>query len=300
MKALIFGGSGQDGFYLSKICREQGFEPVIISRRGGHVQADVPDGKSVEGLIFTHHPELIFHLVASSTTRHDTLSENHAAIATGTLNILESVRKHFPNAKVFIPVSGVQFENHGKPISENDAFSPTSAHAVSRIYSVYAARYFRKMGIKVYVGYLFHHESPQRKTTHVSQKIAQLACRVAQGNTEICEIGDLSVRKEWTFAGDIARGIFTLLSQGSVFEAVIGSGKTCSIVDWVKACFEVVGKNWRDHIREQESFQPEYRYLCSNPSTIKSLGWEPAMSFSQLASLMVPTGSFAQRRAGKG
>lgn len=300
MKALIFGGSGQDGFYLSKICREQGFEPMVISRHGGHVQADVADGKAVEGLISTHHPELIFHLAASSTTRHDALFENHAAIATGTLNILESVRKHFPNAKVFIAGSGVQFENHGKPISESDAFSPTSAYAVSRIYSVYAVRYFRKMGIKVYVGYLFHHESPLRKPIHVSQKIAQLACRVAQGSTEICEIGDLSVRKEWTFAGDIARGIFTLVSQDRVFEAVIGSGKTHSILDWAKACFEVVGKNWQDHIREQESFQPEYRYLCSNPSTIKALGWEPVMSFKQLASLMVASGSIAQGGVGKG
>ena len=56
---------------------------------------------------------MIFHLAAISTTRHDAIYENHAAIGTGTINILESVKRWSPGSKVFITGSGLQFINMG-------------------------------------------------------------------------------------------------------------------------------------------------------------------------------------------
>ena len=75
--------------------------------------------------------------------------------------------------KVFLAGSGLQFANRGEPLHETDPFDASSAYSVERIHSVYSARYFRTLGVRVYVGYLFHHESPLRKPTHVSQKIVQ-------------------------------------------------------------------------------------------------------------------------------
>jgi len=132
--------------------------------------------------------------------------QNHATIATGSLNVLEAVYKHSPAARVFITGSGVQFENRGVPISETDPFEASSLYGVSRIASVYAARYYRSLGVKAYVGYLFHHESPLRKPHHVSRKIVDAVRRISAGSDEIIELGDVSVRKEWTFAGDVAGG----------------------------------------------------------------------------------------------
>ena len=65
------------------------------------------------------------------------------------------------------------------PIRETDEFEANSPYSVARIQSVYAARYFRSLGMKVYVGYLFHHESPLRKPLHVSQMIAIAVKRIA-------------------------------------------------------------------------------------------------------------------------
>ena len=61
------------------------------------------------------------------------------------LNILEAVKRHCPESKVFITGSGVQFENKGVPISETDNFEANSPYAIARIQSVYAARYYRKL-----------------------------------------------------------------------------------------------------------------------------------------------------------
>lgn len=290
MNALIFGASGQDGFYLAEECRSNGIQPIGVSRTGSHAHANVAKYEDVARLIVDHQPSYVFHFAANSTTSHDALFENHEVISTGTLNILESVRRHCPKAKVFITGSGVQFVNRGNPISELDAFEASSAYSVARIHSVYAARYYRSLGVHAYVGYLFHHESPLRKPNHVSQKIVQAAKRIAAGSVEQIELGDITVEKEWTFAGDIVKGILTLVQQDGKFEASIGSGTTHTILDWLEECFGIIGKHWQNYVRIRMDFTPEYRKLVSNPGTINSLGWKVDMSLSSLAKLMMTRG----------
>ena len=285
MRALIFGASGQDGYYLSELCRTKGMHVIGVSR--GDVGASISSFFEVEQLIVTHQPACVFHLAANSTTRHDAVFENHELISTGSLNILEAVRRHQAAAKVFITGSGVQFKNTGKAISERDEFDASSPYAVSRIHAAYAARYYRTLGVKAYIGYLFHHESPRRKPNHVSQMIVQAVKRIAGGSAELLEIGNVHVQKEWTFAGDVVKGILTLIEQDDVFEAVIGSGVTYSIQDWLEQCFRIVGRDWRDHVRIRQGFRTEYMKLVSEPATIRSLGWAPEVSFAQLAEMMV-------------
>lgn len=287
MKALIFGANGQDGFYLHALCQARGVEAVGVSRSGDWVRADVAARADVEAIIEKHRPDFVFHLAANSTTRHNALFENHAAICTGALNILEAVKTHCPACKVFLSASGVQFENTGQPISERDAFQASSPYALARIHSVYAARYYRSLGQKVYVGYLFHHDSPRRQEHHVSQMIARAVQRIAGGSDEVLELGDVSVQKEWTFAGDVVSGIWTLINQDDVFEATIGSGLAYSIEAWLEECFSLIGKNWRHHTRQREGFKPEYSRLVCDSSTIRALGWAPSVPFPDLARLMV-------------
>jgi len=287
VKAIIFGANGQDGHYIYNLCTLRGIETIGVSRTGNWLNGDVSHYDLVERLIKEHLPDYIFHLAANSTTRHDALFENHETISTGTLNILESARRHSPESRVFITGSAVQFENTGRPITETDNFEAKSPYALARIQSVYAARYFRSLGLPVYVGYLFHHESPLRKPDHVSQKIALAVKRIARGSDEVLELGDITVEKEWTFAGDTARGIVTLVDQDKVFEAVIGSGVTYSIENWLDLCFGLIGKDWHDYIRLREGFVPEYNRLVSDPGTIHSLGWMPAVDFPDLARLMI-------------
>ncbi len=285
--ALIFGAAGQDGYYLTELCKARGIEPIGVSRTSIEYQGDVGRYEQVESLIRRFQPSYIFHIAANSTTRHDALFENHETISTGALNILEATKRHCPTTKVFITGSGVQFRNLGRPISEHDPFEANSPYSIARIQSVYAARYYRSLGIHAYVGYLFHHESPLRKPNHVSQKIALAVQRIAHGSKEILELGDISVIKEWTFAKDVAEGIFTLLQQERVYEAIIGSGIGYSIEQWLDRCFHEIGKDWKPHIRLQKAYKSEYPILISHPVLIHQLGWQPKVNFEQLAKMMV-------------
>ena len=287
MTSLIFGANGQDGYYLKQLCEDKGINSIGISRAGDMLIGDVSDYKQVENLVKDHKPAYIFNLAAKSTTRHDALFENHETISTGTINILESVYRHSRDSKVFITGSGLQFYNDGNPISEDNPFEASSPYAVGRIQSVYAARYYRSLGIKAYVGYLFHHESPLRKPNHVSQKVVLAAKRIAEGSGDKLEMGDVSVAKEWTYAGDVANGILTLVEQDNIFETVIGSGKTYTIQDWIEVCFSQLGLDWRVHLEKTENFKAEYKRLVSNPALIQSLGWEAKVNLSELAAMMI-------------
>jgi GDPmannose 4,6-dehydratase len=287
MKAVIFGASGQDGYYLSALLKEHNYEVIGISRHNNSLRADISDYDSVSALIKQHKPDFIFHLAANSTTNHAALFENHATIATGTLNILEAVKIHSPSTKVFISGSGLQFKNEGKPIKETDEFEARDGYSVSRIQSVYAARYFRSFGSKVYVGYFFNHDSPLRTERHMTKKITEAAKRIAAGSKEKLEIGDISVIKEYGYAGDIVNGLWRLVNQDAIMEANISTGKGYSIEDWLQECFSRINRNWRDYVILKKSFVPEYHQLVSDPSLAFSLGWRPQISFQQLAKLMM-------------
>jgi len=283
--AIIFGVNGQDGFYLSMLLQKMEYTVIGISRNGSNT--DLTNFESVGELVKNNTPDYIFHLAANSTTRHDALFENHATISTGTFNILEAVKIYSPKTKVFISGSGLQFVNTEKPIKESDIFEARDPYSVSRIQSVYAARYYRKLGLQVYVGYFFNHDSPRRTERHMAKKISEAVKRIAKGSDEKLEIGDISVIKEWTFAGDVVEGIWTLVLQDKIFEANISSGLGYSIEQWLNICFECVGKKWPDHVILKNDFNPEYKMLVSDPSIIHSLGWSPKVSFNEMAKMMM-------------
>jgi len=287
MKAIIFGSNSQDGIYLSILLQSFKIEVINVSRTNSDILGSISDYNFVKQLIKNNCPEFVFHFAANSTTKYDSIFENHETISTGTLNILDSVKQFSPKTKVFITGSAVQFKNNGQPIDENTEFDAWNVYAIARIQSVFAARYFRSLGIKVYVGYLFHHESPYRKENHVSKKITEAVKRISKGSSEKIEIGDINVNKEWNFASDIVNAIWILVNQDIVYETVIGSGINYSISEWLDICFDIIGKNPINYVVCNTNFTPEYNTIISNPRLIKSLGWKPKTDIYELAKLMI-------------
>ncbi len=287
MKVIIIGANGQDGYYLCNLLRQKGVEVIGVSRNGDFIKIEIDRFLEISSLIKREQPDYIFHLAANSTTNHSALFENHKIIATGTLNILEAVKQFSPQSKVFISGSGLQFLNNGVPIKETDPFAANDAYSVSRIQSVYAARYFRTLGLKVYVGYFFNHDSPLRSERHVTKKISEAAKRIANGSKEKLEIGDMSVIKEWSFAGDIVKGIWQFVSQDKIYEANISSGEGFSIQQWVEQCFSLLELDYKDYVFKNPTFVSQYKILVSDNSVIKSIGYSPDVDFKNLGELMI-------------
>lgn len=286
-KAIIFGVSGQDGFYLSSLLEKKGIEVIGSSRTQG-IKGDVGDLFFVKSLIKEHKPEYIFHLAADSTTSHSSLIQNYNSISTGTDNILESCRIYNPECKIFLAGSAVQFQNQGLPIDEKTPFCPSSPYSLARIHSTYASRYYREIfGMKVYVGFLFNHDSPLRTERHINQKIVKTIQKIKSGEKIRLEVGSIEVKKEFNFAGDIVEAIWTLINQEKVFECVIGCGESHSIREWIEICFKKIGMEWEEHTKLIDNFVPEYFNLVSNPEIIKEIGWSPKNNIHSLSDMML-------------
>jgi GDPmannose 4,6-dehydratase len=287
--AIIFGINGQDGYYLSKLLKNQGIDVIGISRTNiNYLKGDVSDFNFVKKVILLYSPDYIFHFAAISSIKHDYLFENHSAISIGTLNILECVKLYSSNTKVFISGSAMQFLNNGTPINENTPFDSNSAYSCSRIDSVYTSRYFRnKFNLKVYIGYLFNHDSPLRTINHINQQIIVTAKKIKYNEDNKITIGNPSILKEYNFAGDIVNAIWCLVQQDRIFETVIGSGIVYSIYDWAKYVFSSLDLVLENYLTIDKNFKTDYQILQSDPKLIKSLGWNPTVDFFELANLMI-------------
>jgi GDPmannose 4,6-dehydratase len=290
--AIVFGASGQDGRYLCRLLWERGIRPIGVARSDGTwIRGDVSDLAFVEDIIRSAMPTHVFHLAANSTTDHAALFENHATIATGAIAVLEATFRHAPDAKVFIAGSGLQFANTGAPIHETDEFEASSAYAVARLQSAYAARYYRTLGVNAYVGYLFHHDSPLRRGRYVSKEVVEGLKRIRNGQSDSLAVADPTVRREWVFAEDVARGMLALVEQESTFEATLGSGEARSIGEWIRACANELALDENEFsVVSDPGFVPPFGVLVSDPSTMRELGWRPRVSFEELAAMMVHGG----------
>ena len=286
MKAIIWGAAGQDGYYLTQLLKQRNIDVIGVSRSQNFIHIDSTDFNQVGNLIKEHKPQYIFHFAANSTTQHSAWQENHNVISTGTMNILQAVKEYSPDTKVFLSGSGLQFKNKGLPIRETDPFEATSIYAVSRIHTVYAARYYRSLGLKVYVGYFFNHDSPGRSERHINKKIINAAELISKRELGELEIGNLSVKKEFGFSGDIVEAVWLLVNQDKIYETVIGTGKAYSIKEWIEICFSMFDLDWKQYVVENSFYKPEYEILVSDPTTIFSLGWHPKTSITELAKMM--------------
>jgi|LakMenEpi03Aug12_release.lakeMendotaPanAssembly.Ray.scaffolds.fasta_scaffold261364_2 GDPmannose 4,6-dehydratase len=294
MKAIIFGSNGQDGYFLNKVLESNNIEVINISRNTYPICGDISSFSFVYEIIKENLPEYIFHFAAISSTKHEFLFDNNAAISIGTINLLESVKLVSPKTKIFLSGSALQFKNNGRPINEETVFEPSSHYAVARIHSVYLGRYYREVfGLKIYIGYFFNHDSEFRSDEHINKKIIDQLKLIKEGKKEKLVIGDVEVEKEFNFAGDVVQAVWLLVNQNKINEAIIGSGLAYSIKDWIKIVCDLINLNYDSlKIEVDFKFKSEYKILVSNPERIKELGWYPEVDIYKLAERMVKTYNF--------
>ncbi len=279
IQAIITGSNGQDGFYLAELLRHYQVEPVLVHSQSA---INLADARTVHDLVESVKPDYIFHLAAKSSVDHAYGSTNHDLLATGTHHLLEAVRRINPSCRVFLAGSAYQFVNQGEPIRETDVWETRSVYSAARGYGNLLARAYRHLGMMVYFGYFFHHESPRRGQRHISQRIATAA---REGKP--VEIGNTEVVKEWTWAGDAVNAVWSLVNQETIWEANIGTGIGHSIAEFAQACYALRGLDYQNFVLPRADFQPEYSKLICDPERIFSTGWRPHHNLQYLAEQMV-------------
>ena len=307
--ALITGITGQDGSYLAELLLSKGYKVIGIARRSSTptferiehlldtitvVQGDLHDQGSLFNLLAEHQPTEIYNLAAQSfvPTSWNQPVLTGEVTALGVTRLLEAIRYFDPKIRFYQASSSEMFGKVQEvPQKETTPFYPRSPYGVSKVYGHWiTVNYRESFDLFAVSGILFNHESPRRGLEFVTRKISDGAVRIKLGLARELRLGNLESRRDWGFAGDYVEAMWLMLQQDAPEEFVIGTGETHSVREFCEIAFGHLDLDYNDFVLQDERYYrpAEVELLISDPSKARSvLGWEPAVSFKELVTMMV-------------
>jgi GDPmannose 4,6-dehydratase len=231
------------------------------------------------------------------------------------LNMLEAIRLtggeqkvRFYQASTSEMFGGLDYNRPGAGYDENSLFHPRSPYGVAKLYGHWITKNYRESyRMHASCGILFNHEGERRGPEFVTRKISSAIARIKLGKQDYIELGNLSSKRDWGYAGDYVEGMWRMLQQDEPGDYVLSSGEAHTIREFCEVAFKEVDINieWKGGDVDEmgvdpesgkvlvkvnpEFFRPaEVDILLGNPAKAeKVLGWERKTDFPGLVKLMV-------------
>tara|TARA_B100000214_G_C23955924_1_gene622826 strand:+ start:483 stop:1517 length:1035 start_codon:yes stop_codon:yes gene_type:complete len=314
-KALLTGITGQDGYYLTRLLIDKGYEVHGTIRRTSSINtfrldpliskyqpdgilnlhySDLLDSSSLELLINQIEPDEVYNLAAQS---HVSVSFKNPIYTTqtatlGSISILEAIRNSNKDVKFYQASSSEMYGGDSKELlNEQSLFNPKSPYAASKVFAHNITKIYRESyDIFSVNGILFNHESPYRGETFVTRKITRALGRIACGLQSKVTLGNLDASRDWGFAGDYVKGMWMMLNHEKADDWVLATGETHTVKDFLKIAFEYLSLNYEEFVETSDKYyRPnEVEHLLGDSTKArKQLGWKPEVEFEQLVHMMV-------------
>ena len=310
--ALIFGVSGQDGAYLSRLLLAKNYRVHGASRDASQSftrlatlgirervethTVSMTDPASMRELSASIRPDEIYNLAGLSSVALSFIEPATAwsSVAHAHEVLLETVRRHVPRARVYHSTSSDCYGDRpqGSSCDESTPFAPCSPYgeakaAAHRLTAETRARH----GLHACSGIVFNHESPLRGDAFVTRKIVAKASDLAAGrSTEPLRLGDVTASRDWGYAPETVEAIWLMLQQDVPEDLVIATGENHTVGELAAAAFEELGLDHHDHVEIEPSLmrRSEIRYSRGDASRAKErLGWEARTKFRALVRLLI-------------
>ena len=267
--ALIFGITGQDGSYLTKLLLKKNYIVHGVIRRSssfntGRIEdvyidphysknfflhfGDLTDSISVNQIISKVKPDEIYNLAAQSHVAVSfQLPEYTANVdGLGSLRILESIvnNKLQKKTKYYQAGTSEMFGSSKPPQNEMTPFYPRSPYAVSKLFAHWITINYRD-AYKIFAcnGILFNHESPIRGETFVTKKIVSALCKIYKNKQKKLFLGNLYAKRDWGHAKDYVIAMWKMLQQKKPNDYVIATGHQYSVKQFISLCAKQLNMN---------------------------------------------------------
>jgi len=308
--ALIAGITGQDGSYLAELLLSKGYEVHGLVRRLGTanteklsavrdkvqlVEGDLLDQTSLEKAVEGAKPDEIYNLASpsfiGSSFKQPMLTGEISAL--GALRLLESVRKHAPEARVYQACSSEMFgKTTISPQNEGTPFRPGSPYGVAKVYAYWTGVNYRETyGMFVSNGITYNHESPRRGPEFVTRKISLGVARIAAGLQDRIDLGNLDASRDWGYAPEYVDAMWRALQLRTGDDFVIATGEVHTVREFVEKACEVAGIEDPMEIvsvNEKNIRPADFAHLRGDPSKAERiLGWKAITRFHELVRIMV-------------
>ncbi len=315
-KALITGITGQDGTYLAELLLEKGYEVYGVVRRSSTfstariehlyrdpheegvslhlVYGDLSDGTNISAVLNEVQPDEVYNLGAQSHVRvsFDQPIYTVDVDALGTLRLLEAIRAMQRTPRFYQASSSEMYgQTAQSPQDEQMPFHPRSPYGCAKVYAFWQTVNYREAyDLFACNGILFNHESPRRGETFVTRKITRAATRIKLGLQGALFLGNLDARRDWGFAGDYVRAMWSMLQKDQPDDYVIATGEAHSVREFLEEVFAYLELEWEPYVKiDSRYFRPtEVDFLLGdNSKARRELEWEPTVTFKDLVRMMV-------------
>jgi GDPmannose 4,6-dehydratase len=308
-RALVTGITGQDGSYMAEFLLEQGYQVIGMIRRSSTinferikhfqdrvtlVQGDLLDQASLIDILSAHRPDEVYNLAAQSFVQTSWNQPVFTGEVTGlgVTRLLDAIRLVDSDIRFYQASSSEMFGKvQETPQTEQTPFYPRSPYGVAKVYGHWiTVNYRESYGLYAVSGISFNHESPRRGQEFVTRKIARSAAMIKLGKEKELRLGNLDSQRDWGYAPDYMRGMWSMLQQDAPDDYVLATGRTHSVGRFVELAFETVGLDYRPYVVQDPQFMrpADVDLLVGNPAKAKAkLGWEATTSFEQLVKMMV-------------
>ena len=257
------------------------------------------------------NPDEIYNLAAQSHVRisFDMPIYTTHSIATGTLNLLESMRLMCPKAKFYQASSSEMFGNNVDKDGfqrETTPMDPVSPYGCAKLYAYNICRNYRKAyGMFISNGILFNHESPRRGTNFVTNKVVKEAVKIKLGLTTELKLGNLNASRDWGHAKDYVKAMWLMLQQNKPQDFVIATGRQYTVKQFINLSAKKLEMPliWKGaKLKEKAYFEgkpiieidPKYfrpaeveSLLGNSLKAQKKLKWKPSYSINTLIDDMI-------------
>ena len=237
-KIIVTGVSGQIGsFMVDFLLENTPHEVVGAIRRTSQIidshfkkhldnpkfrliHFDLCDPNSITNTIKNEKPDYFINLGAQTFVADswDTPSLHFQTNALSVLHILEAVRNHCPQCRVYSSGSSEQFGDVDySPQDIKHPFKPRSPYGASKAAAHNIVKVWRESyNLYAIQGILFNNESARRQDYFVTRKItkgvAKIVNEIREGKTPTpLELGNLEAKRDWSDAEDFVAGIWLML-----------------------------------------------------------------------------------------
>jgi GDPmannose 4,6-dehydratase len=295
-RALVTGIAGQDGSYLAELLLGHGYE-VFGTVLGSPER--LPDGVQLvddaPAAIRELRPDETYHLASASfvpASWEDPVSTSRFA-AESAAGLLDALRREHPEGRFLNAASAEIFgAPRERPQTEETAIRPLTPYGAGKAFAHFLTGAFRRQyGLYASSVILFNHESERRPPQFLTRKVSRAAAAISLGLERELQLGDLTARRDWGYAPDYVRAMWSTLQADEADDYVVATGESHSVEEFVAEAFAHVGLDWREYVRHDESLSrgsadsPE---LVGDPTKINErLGWEPGVRFDELVGRLV-------------
>lgn len=306
-RALITGIYGQDGFYLTKMLLNKGYqvygfvEKIIVtdalysSNDVIIYECSINDHLLVRKLIKEIQPNECYHFAAQSFVSFDWKNDldTWATNFTATQVLLAALHEFVPQCRFYFAGSSEMFGNVDLfPQDEMTRFNPRTAYGISKLACYYLVKKYRQYhGMYACTGISYNHESPRRSQLFVTRKITMGVARIFLRIEKVLYLGNLDSVRDWGYAPEYVEAMWLMLNNNiGPDDYVIATGHVHSVRDFLQEAFGVVGYDYQKYIKIMPEFlRPVEKIpLVGNPSKIKEkLGWVARQQFKNIVEEMV-------------